>query len=741
MHTVIYTKLSLCLLVSAPSLPAKYFMKFAKNKIIAVAFVAIASGALFGGIWLQSNQSDSPAEPGRPQTSLPGAISPLGSAPNQDIEHVAKQSVVRFSSEGNKQDFLKANNLSPDDLQTVPQLANTYVVNRSEDQLKPVDAKVSQQQRYTALLTPDDPLYPQQWYTTRISASAAWDISTGSNSIIVADIDTGFALNHEDLAGRWAVGGWDFVNNDNDPSTGITDPGGAGVSHGTQTAGLIGATGNNAKGVASINWGVRILPLQALDDNGEGTSTDVASAIHYAVDRGAKVINMSLGTASPDPIVKAELDYAQSHDVVVVAAAGNCGSPSSYFLNGCSAVGQMIYPANYPQVLAVGATDINDTRASFSSYGPSLDVVAPGSGTIITTTWLASNQTSLYTSSISGTSFSSPIVAGLAALYRGYVTTSSASGTITAITSSADKLSAMSGQNFTVEYGYGRINAAHALAGTLSTPVAPPPVTPAPETPLTPLPEPVQPTHPNGTLISLAGRVYLVENGVKRWITNGDVFNSYGYPWFQVKLSSTGDANLPSGTDINTLAPGFVFTTDNSPVYVMTYQGSSLVKQQVSAAAFNALGYNWNEVVYVPPGNVPATTSSSILFANQHPAGTLVAGNSKVYLLAFDQTSNKVVKRWVLGPDAFNTNNFDWNKVKTGTTQDLVLPDGTPVDLRQGNMLISGGNIYLVDYDSTSILKRPVGPWECFADRWHYAYRDLYQTVALPDRTGSLATC
>jgi len=247
--------------------------------------------------------------------------------------------------------------------------------------------------------------------------------------------------------------------------------------------------------------------------------------------------------------------------------------------------------------------------------------------------------------------------------------------------------------------------------------------------------------HPNGTLISLGGQVHLIENGVKRWITNGDVFNSYGYPWFQVKIGSTGDAGLAQGPDINTLAPGTIFRTDNSPVYVITYESGTLVKQQISAVAFDSLGYNWNEVVYVPPGNVPATTSSSILFANQHPAGTLVAGNSKVYLLAFDQTSNKVVKRWVLGPDAFNTNNFDWNKVKTGTTQDLVLPDGTPVDLRQGNMLISGGNIYLVDYDSTSILKRPVGPWECFADRWHYAYRDLYQTVALPDRTGSLATC
>lgn len=243
--------------------------------------------------------------------------------------------------------------------------------------------------------------------------------------------------------------------------------------------------------------------------------------------------------------------------------------------------------------------------------------------------------------------------------------------------------------------------------------------------------------HPNGTLISYNNRVFLIDSGAKRWITNGDVFSSYGYPWFQVKPATTGDANLPTGTNINTLAPGTIFRTDNSPVYIMTYESGSLVKQQISYMSFNSLGYSWNEVIYVPPGNVPSATSSSILFANQHPAGTLVAGNGKVYLL--DQTS----KRWVLGPDAFTTNNFAWSEVKAATAQDLALPDGSTVDLRQGNMLIYGGNIYSVDYDGTGILKRPVGPWECFANRWGYVPRDLYQVSAgsLPSRTGVIASC
>jgi hypothetical protein len=241
--------------------------------------------------------------------------------------------------------------------------------------------------------------------------------------------------------------------------------------------------------------------------------------------------------------------------------------------------------------------------------------------------------------------------------------------------------------------------------------------------------------HPNGTLVASGGKVYLLESDTKRWITNGDVFNSYGYPWFQVKTGTTGDAGLTVGADINSLAAGTIFRTDNSPVYVMTYEGGSLVKQQISYAAFNALGYNWSDVVYIPPVNVPAATSSSILVASQHPAGTLVVGNGKVYLL--DQTS----KRWIINPDAFVTNNYDWNKIKTATSADLAIADGTSIDLRQGNMLISSGNIYLVDYDGSGILKRPVGPWECFANRWHYAPRDLYQSGALPARTGSSTSC
>src|SRR3990167_10319914 len=188
--------------------------------------------------------------------------------------------------------------------------------------------------------------------------------------------------------------------------------------------------------------------------------------------------------------------------------------------------------------------------------------------------------------------------------------------------------------------------------------------------------------HPHGTLVTLGGKVYLIDNGTKRWITSGDVFVSYGYPWFQVKTGSTGDSGLSTGENIHTLAPGTIFYTDGSPVYVMTYVGGSPVKQQISYAAFNSLGYNWSDVQYVLPVNVPAPTAPTILDENQHPAGTLVVGNNKVYLLAFE--SGQFTKRWVVNPDSFVTNNFDWNRVKTGTSVDLALADSaTSVDLRQ----------------------------------------------------------
>lgn len=452
-----------------------------KKILLAIFVAAVLSG---GAVVLLRRQQPQTSQP--PQIDGPAVgvhTTPTSQPvvePTPPVE--TGSSLVRLSDEAAKARFLAANGLGTSDLQVAPGLINTYVVNRPTDSLDTTGALVSEQLIYNALLSPNDPIYPQ-WYTDKISAPSAWDRTTGSAGITVAVIDTGFGLNHEDMASRWATNtgevgggketngadddsngfvddwrGWDFNSNDNNPVTGQTNPNGNAVDHGTITAGLVGATGNNSLGVASVNWAAKILPLQALSDNGSGITSTVAAAVRYATDRGAKVINLSLGSTISDPILQAEINYAISHDVVVVAAAGNCGDPSSYFLNGCSSVGQMVYPANYPAVVAVGATDSNDVRASFSSYGANLDLVAPGAGSIQAPDWSNTNQTNLYTSGANGTSFAAPIVSGSVALLLSIAPDLSPAEAETSLRQSADKPAAMGDATRTDSYGYGRLN-------------------------------------------------------------------------------------------------------------------------------------------------------------------------------------------------------------------------------------------------------------------------------------------
>ena len=353
---------------------------------------------------------------------------------------------------------------------------------------------------FYATATPDDTIYPQ-WYTTVIDAPLAWDTTSGSPSTLVAVIDTGFALDHEDLSAAWFTNsgeqgttqlgdacwlgvaedkqtnncdddgngyiddwrGWDFSNNDSSPQAG--DNYAPGASHGTKSAGLVGARGNNGVGVASVNWNTQLLPLQALYDQGYGYSTDITAAIYYAVEMGADVINMSLGGSTPDSYTLAAVRYAQQNNVIVVASAGNCGlNQTDPDCVGYPSPGGMGYPARYPDTIAVGATTSTDARASFSSYGVELDIVAPGSGSIRTPSWSTSNQTSLYATSSYGTSFSAPIVPGAIALVKGEFPELSADEVLALFANSSDKVAGMSGEDWTEEYGYGRLNVAALLS-------------------------------------------------------------------------------------------------------------------------------------------------------------------------------------------------------------------------------------------------------------------------------------
>lgn len=338
------------------------------------------------------------------------------------------------------------------------------------------------QKRYYLLDTPNDPYYSSSWHLQTINAPSAWAVTNTSDAVTVADIDSGFALAHQDLITQWKTNpnevgdgkesngiddddngliddyrGWDFANNDNNPQAGSENPTGQGVSHGSETAGLIGAASNNGIGMSSVARNVSILPLQVIDDNGSGYSDDVAQAIIYAVDQGVAVINMSLGTNGDDPQVRSAINYAFENNVIVVAAAGNCGVSTTGACSG-QVAGYVTFPANYNRVIAVGATDSSNNRASFSSYGERVDLMAPGSGSIASTTWTGSNGTSSYTSSLFGTSYASPIVASSAALIRSIRPSTSIDDVRALLMASARKLTPMGTSFYTQAYGHGLLD-------------------------------------------------------------------------------------------------------------------------------------------------------------------------------------------------------------------------------------------------------------------------------------------
>ncbi|OIU72036.1 S8 family peptidase [Rossellomorea aquimaris] len=243
--------------------------------------------------------------------------------------------------------------------------------------------------KLAATWTPNDTYYqgyqygPQNTYT-----NYAWDYTRGSSGQEIAVLDTGVDYNHPDLDGK-TIRGYDFVDNDYYPM----DLNG----HGTHVAGTAAAETNNGTGVAGMAPNTKILAVRVLDANGSGSLADIADGIRYAADQGAEVINMSLGCDCSTPTLESAVNYAWNKGSVIVAAAGNDGISTTF------------EPASYANVIAVGAVDSYDRKASFSNYGTWVDVTAPGVD-------IASTVPNNGYSYMSGTSMASPHVAGLAGL-------------------------------------------------------------------------------------------------------------------------------------------------------------------------------------------------------------------------------------------------------------------------------------------------------------------------------------
>lgn len=323
---------------------------------------------------------------------------------------------------------------------------------------------------YRLLNTPNDARVAELYGMQKISALGAWDLSTGSASVVVANIDTGVKYTHEDLAANmWRNAGeipgnnadddgngfvddyygWDFFYNDADPM----DENG----HGTHTSGTIGAVGNNSLGVAGVNWNVRIMAIKIYSPSGNGTTSamliNAYNYIRLMKNRGVniRVTNNSYGGCDEacgyDQATKDAIDALGNAGILQVFAAGN---------NGRNIETTPFYPASYDStsILSVAASDQNDNRAGFSNFGTtSVDLAAPGVG-ILSTVVSAANY-----GGASGTSMATPHAAGAAALLSAYNPSLSAASLKATLMNTVDALSQWSGA---VKTG-GRLNVARAL--------------------------------------------------------------------------------------------------------------------------------------------------------------------------------------------------------------------------------------------------------------------------------------
>ena len=319
---------------------------------------------------------------------------------------------------------------------------------------------------YNNNFTPND-INANQWHLQKIQATGAWDVSKGNTNIVIAIIDNGVLTTHEDLAANiWVntaeipnngfdddfngyvddVNGFDVADRDNNPNppAGIsnTDK----FNHGTHCAGIASAVTNNGKGIASVGFNTKIMPVKCTKNTESGSVLSASlDGITYAMRNNADIISMSFGSSSSSFTTEVLLNTARNRGIVLIGAAGNENVSAPFF------------PAAYSSVMSVGATNENDQKASFSNVGSTLDIMAPGANIFST---LASGNTDY--GFLSGTSMACPLVAGLAALVIAAQPAFSPQQVVAHLKSNTDNISSQN-PSFNNQLGSGRINASKAL--------------------------------------------------------------------------------------------------------------------------------------------------------------------------------------------------------------------------------------------------------------------------------------
>ncbi len=438
--------------------------------------------------------------------------------------------------------------------------------------------------------TVTDPSYASSWALPKIQAPTAWDAANGSG-VTIAILDTGVDSAHPDLASN-LVPGWNVYDN----TANTADAHG----HGTRVAGVAAMAANNARGSAGVAWGAKIMPVRIADANGYAYWSTVAQGIYWAADHGAKVVNVSFNGVSGSATVQTAAQYLRSKGGVVVVAAGNSGALESFAAN--------------DSLLTVAATDQNDARASFSSYGSYVDLAAPGVSIYST----AAGGTY---ASASGTSFSSPVVAATAALMLSANARLTPSDVDRILKTTALDLGTAGVDPY---FGTGRVDAARAVAGARSLAAAD---TQAPA---------VSITSPTGGRVSGVVPVdiaYTDNVGVTRadfyvngrlvasdslapfafaWDTAGSADGSYVLsvqafdaagnrgtsPTVTVTLGNDGSA--PAITRF-TLTDGMTISPTRQPVGVIATDSQGVAKisleidgKEVAVSYGSQLGYSWN---------------------------------------------------------------------------------------------------------------------------------------------------
>jgi thermitase len=246
----------------------------------------------------------------------------------------------------------------------------------------------------SADLVPNDIFYAYQWGLNTINAPQAWEMTRGSDSIMIAVCDTGISQNHPDLAGKVKASRNFTASKTTDDKNG----------HGTHVAGIAAAVSNNKAGIAGAGYDSGLMNVKVLGDNGIGFYSWAAKGIIWAADNGAKVINLSLGGNFPSRALESAVNYAWNDNCVIVASAGNDSSDRFHF------------PAGYVNCLAVAATDKADNKASSSNYGSWVDLACPGVDIYSTLPNVRNSTKYLNYGCLSGTSTAAPFASGIAAL-------------------------------------------------------------------------------------------------------------------------------------------------------------------------------------------------------------------------------------------------------------------------------------------------------------------------------------